>query len=163
MAENQSGQQNGYGRPLMAFRFLVKLEGRTVAAFTRISGIKMEVRQVTARAGDDGRGVLSGIPVLTQFAPVTLSFGVVGELKFLDWLLAAGAGDLTGPTGLKLKRDLDISAVDDRGKPAVTWTLKNAYPIAYELLPMDSGRSEVLMEDVTLAYDGIRRESGGRV
>lgn len=48
-------------------------------------------------------------------------------------------------------------SLNERGDPAVTWTLLNAMPIGYELAPLDSSRSEVLMETVTFAVTGLRR------
>ena len=82
---------NVYQDPFRAFRFLVELENGSavVAAFSQFSGVKFEVQSVKARSGDDTRGVLSGVPTLTSFSPVTLTKGVVGDEAFLDWLFAA--------------------------------------------------------------------------
>ena len=149
-----------YTDPLQSFRFrfLLQIGGRPVsAAFSSFSGIKMNVVTVKGRDGNDIRGVQSGIPVLTQFQPVTLSKGVIGDNELLDWLLASSAGFESGPTGKNLKRDIDVIAVNDMGEDAVTWTLKSAMPIGYEMSPMDSSRSEVLMESVTFSFGGMKR------
>lgn len=149
-----------YEYPLQSFRFkfLIQIGGQPVsAAFSSCSGIKMNVVTVKGRDGNDDRGVQTGIPVLTQFQPVTLSKGVIGDNELLDWLLASSAGYESGPTGKDLKRDIDIIAVNDMGEEAVTWTLKKAMPIGYEISPMDSSKSEVLMESITFAYGGIKR------
>ena len=50
-------------------------------------------------------------------------------------------------------------ALDDRGNRGVTWSLKNALPIGYELTPMDGGRSEVLSESLTFAITGMERKT----
>lgn len=150
-----------YQEPFKAFRFLVEVEsgGAVVAAFSQFSGVKMEVQTVQARSGNDNRGVQEYVPVLTSFAPVTLTKGVVGDNDFLDWLFAAAAGPESGPNGVGLRRTLNVVALDDKGNRGVTWSLKNALPIGYELTPMDGGRSEVLSESLTFAITGMERKT----
>lgn len=151
-----------YNEPFKAFRFLVEVEssGAVVAAFSQFSGVKMEVQTVQARSGNDNRGVQEYIPVLTSFAPVTLTKGVVGDNEFLDWLFSAAAGPDSGPRGGgSLRRTINVVALDAKGKRGVTWTLKDAMPIGYELMPMDGGRSEVLSESLTFAITGMDRKT----
>ena len=143
--------------PLKSFRFLVEVDGKAAGAFTQFSGIRMEVKTLSARSGNDRRGVSDTVPVLTNYEPVTLTKGVIGDNDFLDWLFASAASDKTGPSGKDLRRTLNIVTLDDNGKRGVTWSLKNALPIGYELTPMDGGRSEVLSESITFAITGVER------
>ena len=145
--------------PLTAFRFLIRVgdSQQISAAFSRFSGVRMEVETIQTRDGDDNRGVKEYTPVFTSYAPVTLSKGVVGDNEFLDWLLSAGASAYTGPTGSDLRRTVQVIALDQKGEPAVGWILQGAMPIGYELDPMDSSRSEVLTESLTFAITGLER------
>ena len=146
------------GNPFMAYRFIVEVSGVTMASFSQFSGIKTQVQTIQARAGDDARGVQEYVPVITSYAPATLTKGVVFGPDFLEWLAASSAGKFSGPSGHPLHRTIDVIALDDRGNRGVIWTLYNAMPIAYELAPMDAGRSEVLAESVTFAYTAMERE-----
>ncbi len=152
-----NGQFNIQGDPYRAYRFIVEVDGSTVAAFTRFSGIKLQVQTIQARSGNDGRGVQQYVPVLTAFSPVTLSRGVIGSNDFLKWLASAAAIGHKGPDGIRLKRHLDIIALNEYGTQGVIWSLQNAMPIGYELSPMDSSRSEVLTESVTFSFEGFDR------
>lgn len=143
--------------PLTAFRFLVEVDGKEVGAFTQFSGIKMEVQTIRVRGGSDPRGVQDYIPVMSSYAPVTLTRGVVGSNEFMDWIFSAAASTISGPSGSSLRRTLDVVALDDTGRRGVIWTLKDAMPIGYEVSPMDSFRSEVLTESVTFAFTGVQR------
>ena len=149
--------------PFCSFRFLVEVEvensGVVVAAFSQFSGVKMGVETLQVRSGNDDRGVQETVPVFTRFEPVTLTKGVVRDNDFLDWLFSAAAGPNAGPSGANLYRTLNIVALDDRGNRGVTWSLKNALPIGYELAPMDGGRSEVLSESLTFAIGGMERKA----
>ncbi len=148
-----------YDQPLKAFRFLVEVEnsGTTAAAFTQFSGVKMQAQTIQARSGNELRGVLEYVPVLTRFDPVTLTRGVIGDNDFMDWLFAATASHSFSPTGVDLYRTINVVALGDDGDRAVTWTLHNAMPIGYELTPMDGSRSEVLSESLTFAITGMQR------
>ena len=146
--------------PLKTFRFLVEVDGKAVGAFTQFSGIKMEIRTIQARSGSDIRGVQEFVPVMTSFEPVTLTRGVIGDNEFLDWIFSAAASKHTGPTGVRLMRDISVIALDDVGRRGVIWTLQDAMPIRYELSPMDSARSEVLSESVTFGVGGMERTVG---
>lgn len=145
--------------PLQSFRFLVKMgeDGTVSAAFTRFSGIQMEVETLQTRSGDDSRGVKEYVPVFTSYAPVSLSKGVVGDNAFLEWVFSASAGEFTGPSDNELRRTIDVVALDDKGLERATWTLLGALPIGYQLSPMDGSRSEVLTESITFAITGVKR------
>lgn len=147
--------------PIQSFRFLVRVgDSQNIsAAFTRFSGIQMQVEAIQNRFCDDPRGVQDYYPVFTRYAPVTLSKGVVGDNDFMDWLFSTSAGDVTGPTGSKMRRTLEVVALNEYGRPSVVWTLKDAMPIGYELSPMDGSRSEVLMENLTFAVTGMKRKA----
>jgi phage tail-like protein len=151
-----------YTDPLRAFRFLVEVEnsGTMSAAFAQFSGVKMEVQTIQARSGADFRGVAEYVPVLTKFAPVTLTKGVIGDNDFMDWLFAASASHSRGPTGTDLYRTINVIALDDEGNRGVTWSLRNAMPIGYELSPMDGSQSGVLSESLTFAITGMERTTG---
>ena len=131
--------------------------GEVVAAFSQFSGMKMEVQTLGNRYGEDSRGVQEYIPVMTRFAPVTFTRGVIGELEFLDWIFAAAAGMESGPSGEKLRRTLLVVALDETGSRRISWRLKNALPIAYEISPMDAMRAEVLTESITFQITGVER------
>lgn len=148
-----------YKEPFKACYFLVEIEngGVEVGHFSQFSGVKMEMETLQVRSGNDARGVQEYIPVLTRFAPVTLTKGVVGDNEFLNWLFSAAAGVNSGPSSSNLYRTLNVVALDERGNRGVTWVLKNALPIAYELTPMDGARSEVLSESLTFAITGVER------
>ena len=152
---------NVYQDPFRSFRFLVELEhgAAVVAAFSQFSGVKFEVEQLEARSGDDFRGVPERVSTLTKFSPVTLTKGVVGDEAFLDWLFAAAAGIESGPQFGVSVRTINVVALDERGRRGIVWTLKDAFPIAYELAPMDGGSSAVLSESMTFSIRGVERRT----
>ena len=68
-------RQAPYYDPIQSSYFLLQVGNSQgiSAAFSRFSGVKMEVETVQFRSGDDSRGVKDYTPVFTCYAPVTLS------------------------------------------------------------------------------------------
>ena len=145
--------------PIQSSYFLIQVGNSQgiSAAFSRFSGVKMEVETIQGRSGNDSRGVKEYTPVFTSYAPVTLSKGVVGDTDFLKWVFSACAGEFTGPSAGNLRRTIDVIALDSSRNHRATWTLLGAMPIGYELSPMDGNRSEVLTENITFAITGVKR------
>ena len=144
--------------PLISCRFIVETDnGDVVAAFSQFSGMKMEVQTLGNRYGEDARGVQDYLPVMTRFAPVTFTRGVIGELTFLDWIFSAAARLDSGPSGENLRRTLLVVALDETGSRRISWRLKDALPIGYEISPMDALRTEVLTESITFPLTGVER------
>ncbi len=144
--------------PLLNCFFIVETADGVKAAFSQFSGIKVQVQTLGNRFGDDSRGVQDYIPVMTRYEPVTLTKGVIGALDFLDWINQAAAGYEDGPGGNNLRRDLVVTATDRTGARIVSWELKEALPIGYEISSMDALRDEVLTERITFQITGVRRK-----
>ena len=148
--------------PLKSFRFLVEVEAggqKTVAAFSRFSGVKLRLETVDVRSGSEHRGVLDCVPALTSYENITLTKGVIGNNEFLDWILAATPGETQASTGKNLCRTISVVALDDKGKRAVTWILADAMPVAYELSAMDGAENSVLSESIEFCVAGFTRET----
>lgn len=158
-----------YDEPFKAFRFLVEIEGAAgtvMAAFSKFSGVKMQLQTIQVRTGADVRGVQEHLPGITHFENVTLTKGVVGDNEFLEWILSVTPSSTAAPTGKNMYRTINIVALDDKGKRGITWSLLNALPVAYELEPMDGSQSAVLSESMEFAIGGFSRvtaDSAGAV
>jgi phage tail-like protein len=154
-----------YERPLTAFRYIIEIEkdgaAAVAAAFSRFSGVKMRVETMKVRTGAEERGVMQDFPVMTSFENVTFSRGVVGDLDFLDWILAVAPDSSRAATGKSERdkyRNISVSALNEAGKRAVTWTLMGALPVAYELGEMNSTQNALLTESVEFVITGFKRE-----
>lgn len=150
-----------------AFRFLVEVESTTgsgsgsviVAAFSRFSGIKMRVDVLNVRSGNETRGTPAKQPGLTQFENVSFSKGVIGDNAFLDWILSTAPSENDRPTATNMRRTVYVTAIDDKGRRGVVWTLKNALPVGYTLEPFDASTSDVMHEGLELAIEGFSRKT----
>lgn len=152
-----------YDEPFRAFRFIVEVEnpqsgeGAKVAAFSQFSGIKMRIDTFEHRFGNESRGAFSNVPGLAHYENVTLSRGVIGDNDFMEWIYTVSPTENDAPTLKNRYRNINIIALDDKGKRAITWTLYNAIPVAYELSPFDGSQSDLLSESIEFAFNGFKR------
>lgn len=149
-----------FGEPFKAFRFLVQVEGsQTIsAAFSQFSGVKMHVDMPEIRTGANISGVSTSVPGLTHFENVTLTKGVVGDNDFLDWIFSVMPRKENPPTGGRnISRTINVIALDDKGKPGVTWSLLGATPVSYELAPLDGSQSALMSESMEFSINGVDR------
>ncbi len=149
-----------YQEPFKAFRFLVEVEGSAgavVAAFSQISGIKMQTQAIPVRHGAENRGVTEFIPALTSYQNVTLTKGVIGDNEFFDWILSCAPDAAAAPTGKEQYRTINIVALDEKGNRSITWSLIGAMPVGYELSPMDSSQSAIMTETLEFTITGFKR------
>ena len=73
------------------------------------------------------------------------------------WIFSAAARLDSGPSGENLRRTLLVVALDETGSRRISWRLKDALPIGYEISPMDALRTEVLTESITFQITGVER------
>ena len=69
---------------LPSYNFLVKWDGRYVAAVTSVSGLTRRTAVVSSHAGGQPQGAL-GIPGQTDYEPVRLERGITTDTAFQDW------------------------------------------------------------------------------
>jgi len=153
-------EELAYNIPFKAFRFLVEVDGASEisGAFAACSGFRMKTQMVQARSGADFRGVKDNYPGITEYDTVTLSKGVLGDSKFLDWVLMTNfPGTDSSPNGVKAYQDLRLIALNEQGQPGVVWTLRGATPVSYALKDLDAGQNAVMMESVEFAFTGVFR------
>ena len=66
------------------YNFIVKWDGRYVAAVTSVTGLTRRTAVVSSHAGGQPQGAL-GIPGQTDYEPVRLERGITTDTAFQDW------------------------------------------------------------------------------
>lgn len=126
--------------PLDKFRWSVSIDGFTRLGFTSVDVPSMTVSSKSYAEGGSHlfpRKIIDTV----NYSPVTMQRGVTGDSSFLEWarsifnpiLGVVGADGTTPSDGTpEYRRDVVISHLDRAGRPVVTYTLHNAYPIEYK-------------------------------
>ena len=141
-------------RPYASFNFLVDLgHGRTEAGFQECSGLGPDLTVADYRSGNerDARGRrLTGSNRSPQ---VTLKRGVFGAEAWRAWLEQHRSGDTTA------RRTFTVQLLnDDRSGVVRTWKLIRPQIIKHTSGPLNAKGTDVAMEELTLACEGIELE-----
>jgi phage tail-like protein len=64
------------------------------------------------------------------------------------------------PPSAPERRDVTISLLDGEHTPVMVWKLKNAWPVSVEGPVLDAMQSEIAIESLEIAHEGIAIEAG---
>lgn len=140
--------------PYGQFNFLVDIGDGTDpsspdGAFSEVSGLDVSIEVVEYRAGSDPTSSPRKLNGLVKYGDVTLKRGLIGSLRLWEWIRAAirGSGDA--------QRSVTITLLDAERQPVMTWRLRNARPVRHTSGPLRGGSSEVAVEELVLAHEGL--------
>jgi phage tail-like protein len=138
--------------PMPAYHFNVDWGG-TRTGFTEVSGLNITHELVEYREGNSPVDASIKIPGRTMFDNIILKRGIVkGDTDFLDWMK-------TKQNSLIQRRDIVISLLDETHAPIMVWKVHNAFPVKYSGPQLHSCSSEVAMESLEIAHEGLQVES----
>ena len=137
---------------LNLYHFQVQWGGSRIA-FTEVSGLNIEIETVSFRDGSSPEDSERKIPGLRKFSNITLKRGMVkGDNEFFNWINSRQMSSIE-------KRDLSISLLDEQHQPAITWKVKNAFPVKYTGPVLQAGSNEIAVESLELAHEGMEVEN----
>jgi phage tail-like protein len=154
--------------PYRGFKFKVVIDGFTKAGFQKVSGLKEATEVTTYREGTDA--VTSRkMPGLTEYDNVTLEQGLCNNDDFRKWRQkivnlgkeagAAGDGPAGTPDALDFRKTVTIELFDKAGNKVKEWELQEAWPASLEIGDLDATSSDVVIESLELAHEGIKENA----
>jgi phage tail-like protein len=153
-----SKEMNAPYFPAVAFHFGVWVDGisggsakgaTADASFQEVSGIKVEFAHDDVVEGGENRFV-HRLPKPATQQNLVLKRGVVVETS----RLAQWVSDTLGSTFAKpiVPRTVLVMLRNEKFQPLITWAFINAYPVRWDVSPLDSLDSKVLTETIELSY-----------
>ena len=135
--------------PIGAFRFMVEIGGVSRGIFTEVSGMDSTI-DVTEHGTGGGNGLMTKLPGMTKFSNIVLKWGVTDDLTLYQWHRRAALGDVERKNG-------SIVALNAQGTQIARWNFINAWPNKYTGPTFNGENSEVAVETMELAHEGIER------
>jgi len=128
--------------------FRVEWGGANVG-FMEVSGLSIELDVVSYREGSSPENSERLMPGLKKYSPIILKRGIVkSDDDFYKWINTAQFNTIE-------RRDITISLLNESHEPTVVWKVKNAFPFKLEYSPLNAHGSEVAIESLTLAHEGL--------
>jgi phage tail-like protein len=137
--------------PISAFRFMVEIGGVSRGIFTEVSGLDSTI-DVTEHGTGGGNGILLKLPGITKYSNLVLKWGITDDMSLYQWHRQAALGEVKRENG-------SILALNHLGKEIARWNFTNAWPTKYTGPTFNGESSEVAIETMELAHEGIERVS----
>lgn len=135
--------------PLPKFYFSVDIGDMTDLPFQEVSGLGIETEVIEYRHGNSPVHANIKMPGLMKYGDITLKKGVFAtDNQFYDWISQIQLNTYERLTVV-------IKLLDEDGNPRMTWTLSNAFPKQVTPTEMNSQSSEVAIETIVFACEGM--------
>ncbi len=141
--------------PMTTLHFEVSWgDSQNTSNFSEVSGLTMEAEVGEYRGGADKALSVRKQPGLKKFGNVTLKRGIVpaeaGNGLF-DWYSTITAGAVT-------RRDVTVSLLNEERTPVMTWKIQSAWPVKIEGPGLKSTGTDIAIETIEFACEGIAVE-----
>ncbi len=138
--------------PMRSYHFVVQWGGTRVG-FQEVSGLNIQVDTVEYRDGSNPEFHALKMPGQFHYSNVVLKRGIVrSDNDFFKWLSTINLNSVE-------RRDVIVQLLDQSHQPVVVWKIRNAFPVRYSGPILQANASDVAMEELELAHDGLEVES----
>jgi phage tail-like protein len=134
--------------PMPAYHFIVEWGG-TRLGFTEVSGLEISTDVVEYREGADPNQAAHKMPGLTHYKNIVLKRGILkGDNDFFNWINTIKLNQVE-------RRDIIIKLLNENHDPVMSWKVMNAFPAKLTGPVLNANSSEVAIEELELAHEGL--------
>jgi phage tail-like protein len=129
------------------YSFTVEIEGTAAGMFREVTGLSVETEVVEYRDGSTND--IRKLPGRTLWPNIVLKRGFTGNTELYDWAMTYLR------TGTVVRRSGSIIMYDQSGNQVTRWNFENAWPVKWDGPTLDASGTEVAIETLVLAHDGL--------
>ena len=133
------------------FRYQVEIDGLEAGGFSEVTGFDASVDVMEYREGDMVQTPMK-IPGLKKYGNITLKQGLADSMVLYEWIAE-------GVNGAVQRKTITITLLDEEETPAASWQVINAWPTKYTAPDFNATSSEVAIETLESAQEGMTRVS----
>jgi phage tail-like protein len=133
------------------FRYKVEIDGLDAGGFSEVTGFDASIDVIEYREGDMVTTPLK-LPGLKKYGNITLKQGLADSMVLYDWISSAISGAVE-------RKTITITLLDEEESPAASWQVINAWPVKYTAPDFNATSSEVAIETLEIAHEGMTRVS----
>ena len=121
--------------------------------FKEISGLSSEMELETIHEGGTNDFEYK-LPKHVKHNNLVMKRSMNVNANFVNWINNTLYNNFSRPVNM---RDITISLLNKNGESIYTWVCTKAYPVKWEVEPLDSEKNSVLIESVEFAYKVLKR------
>jgi phage tail-like protein len=150
--------------PLQVFRFEISFKlvkgGDAVevcsGAFAECTGLEATMEPKVIKVGGRNYGAIQR-PGPVSFATVVLKRGMTKTRDLFDWYQKVAGGEYA------YRLSAEIAMRNSAGQTAITWGLDNCMPVKFKAADLNARGTEIGIEELHLAHEGLRLYGEGRL
>ncbi len=131
------------------FRYVIEVQGMELGGFSEVSGFDASIDVIEYREGDKVQTPMK-IPGLKKYGNITLKQGVADKDALYKWMESGFEKDVNRQT-------VTITLLNINGEAAASWQVINAWPTKYTAPDFNATSSEIAVETLELAHEGMTR------
>lgn len=133
------------------FRFRLEIDGLDAGGFSEVSGFDASIDVIEYREGDMVQTPMK-LPGLKKYGNVSLKKGLTSSMVLYEWITA-------GIEAAVERKTITVTVLDEAGEAAASWQVINAWPTKYTAPDFNATASEVAIESLEIAHEGMTRVS----
>ena len=137
--------------PYGKFRYKVEIDGLEAGGFSEASGVDASIDVIEYREGDMVQTPMK-LPGLKKYGNITLKQGVADSMVMYEWMIAGVEGEVE-------RKTITITILDETETATASWQVINAWPAKYTAPDFNATSSEVAIESLEIAHEGMTRVS----
>ncbi len=132
----------------MSHRFLVTAGSRSLGAWTKVSGLSVRWDLAEHRVGDSDQ--YFKYAAIAKYTPLKISRAAeeTGTVAVQEWLTEVKASGGVAEEG-------SLAILTSSGAQVAAWTLREMFPISWNITDFDAGTSKVAVETLEIVYSGF--------
>ncbi len=138
--------------PYKSYRFKVEIGGVMVAGFSEVTGFDATFDIVEYREGDAADNTPRKQPGLVKYSNIVFKRGVIDAVEFFTWIDEIDKGQLA-----QERKTVTVQLYNDEDTVVAAWQILRAWPYKYTGPELKGNSSEVAMESIEFAHEGLLR------
>jgi phage tail-like protein len=134
--------------PFLSFNFSVEIDGVIVCGFSDVSGLQAEIEVQEYREGGVNEYIHKRSGPARYPSNLILKRGVANSTELWTWYCNV-------LQGITQRKSLAVVLMDSAGSEQRRWTFQNAYPVKWVGPEFKAQSSEVAIETLELAHEGL--------
>lgn len=145
------------GDPIIGAHFQINVSGLKIFGFfSECSGMSSETEVLEHKIMEvNGESVIYKIPGRQKWGDITLKRGITANIDMWLWRKQVEDGDIVNARQHGL-----ITLFSQEFIPVAVWEFYNGWPSKISSPAIKADSNEVMIEELTIAHEGIRRMTG---
>jgi phage tail-like protein len=135
--------------PFSRFKYKVDFGGAE-AGFSEITGFDASIEVVEYREGNMMPPTTVKLPGLRKYSNITFKWGVTSSMDAYKWMSPSFEKDVE-------RKTVSVTLLNENGDEVATWQIVEAWPVKYTGPEFNATSSEVAIEQLELAHEGLTR------